>query len=161
MLRIRPNAFETNSSSCHSIVFSEDNGATLDYLVIEETGDLKLPHPDGETRFGWDIADYNDAPTKLNYLYVYLEKYMKSSEDQSGDPEFYRNGTRNLYHVLKEKTLCDHIVLVPEDESRTPCYIDHASLEGGKNEQDIREILSSPEGVRQLPRKILTYTDIL
>ena len=68
MLRIRPNAFETNSSSCHSIVFSEDNGATLDYLVIEETGDLKLPHPDGETRFGWDIADYNDAPTKLNLM---------------------------------------------------------------------------------------------
>lgn len=147
MFKVRPSIFETNSSSCHSISLADQVATTLDYLVLDEDGILRLPHPNGETEFGGQTEDCDLAADKLNYLYVYLETQCKGECNPTHglDPEFYETGIKNLYTVLKEKTLCDEIVDKKQDEFWG--YIDHQSLEEGTNEQDIREILSSESGI--------------
>jgi len=62
---IRKQMFETNSSSCHSIIISDKD-------VLD---DIMRPDPDGRIiiysgEFGWGPEAYYDAYTKASYIYT-------------------------------------------------------------------------------------------
>lgn len=62
MISVRRNAFETNSSSSHSLSISP-NYITVDDLVVEnDVVHIKC----GE--FGWGVEEYLNTSTKLSYL---------------------------------------------------------------------------------------------
>lgn len=64
---IRQSAFETNSSSTHSIVIA--TGSFIpDILRANERGQVEI-FP-GE--FGWEVENYNDAATKASYCLTWL-----------------------------------------------------------------------------------------
>lgn len=60
MRTIRNSVFETNSSSMHSISFSSDAPiVTVKELYVNASGE-----------YGWDITDYSDPNSKLDYATV-------------------------------------------------------------------------------------------
>lgn len=67
MKQIRQSAFETNSSSSHSITISYGD-YTPDKLYVEN-GVLEIYT--GE--FGWEHEDYYDAATKAAYCLTWLK----------------------------------------------------------------------------------------
>lgn len=78
---IRQGAFETNSSSSHSISLgcSVDNAFVLDTIYPDQNGTVEISGGD----YGWEWERHNDAKTKANYLAQYI--YGISSKDYYGD----------------------------------------------------------------------------
>ena len=72
------NGFETNSSSSHSLVISED----LDFAPDTNFGPIKdgVLTVDGVTNFGWQWDIWCKPGDKLNYLY--LEAHGQDRKDR-------------------------------------------------------------------------------
>ena len=71
MIKIRHNAFETNSSSIHSLIITNEN-TTPARKVVFEIGE-----------FGWSGEVYDDINNKASYLYTAaceIEKYDVQDE---------------------------------------------------------------------------------
>jgi len=62
---IRKSAFETNSSSTHSLVIS-NSVTVLETLPVDSNGNLDIYGMD----FGWGPERYNDAASKLSYCFL-------------------------------------------------------------------------------------------
>ena len=105
MKRIRYNAFETNSSSHHSLIIKKPG--IMRYGYLKPNRDDNLIHISfGD--FGWGIERYYDAATKLSYaatMVAETEKYW--SED-----EFYETaGMKAINELIKEKCNCDGVAI--------------------------------------------------
>ena len=110
--QIRPNVFETNSSSSHSISIAQNgNEEILDTIIPNEDGRIVLNG--GE--FGWGYEKYNDALTKANYCAV--------------DVQHNDDKIEMLEEVLMEQTGAKEIIFEFSDNYKDPnwSYIDHES----------------------------------
>jgi hypothetical protein len=110
MKTTRQSAFETNSSSTHSITINQET-ALFDSISPDYDGVIRLTG--GE--FGWEWKKYDDAITKANYCAVAA----------MGD-EFK---TELLVNVIKTHTGAKDVeILCQSDyESNNRSYIDHQS----------------------------------
>ncbi len=114
---IRTNAFETNSSSCHTVTVGNTG-----------TYEGKAPDSDGVVRFysgefGWDQTTYTDVDSRLSYAWIYATEWANS------DPTFLER--------FKE-VVCEHTGGTDVEPMRSGCtyypagYIDHQSVEDGQ-----------------------------
>lgn len=96
---IRPNVFETNSSSTHSLVLSEAGNLLEQPFsdVITKQGVVTVEG--GE--FGWDIETFTNVHDKLSYLYT--DAMLSASEKSEPDPET-NDKLRMLVDAVKEHT---------------------------------------------------------
>jgi hypothetical protein len=123
-IQIRKGVFETNSSSMHSICI-EGKSRMCEFKNYK--GDDILASG-GE--FGWEIEEYTDWETKLQYVIVSMQ-YLGSNRPEK--PEEYMDCTeyRWLTEVIKDYTGKN---LVMNDDF-TPGYIDHQSVDNlGEND---------------------------
>jgi hypothetical protein len=98
---VRKSVFETNSSSSHSLsVADPDQDFVLDTLYPDQHGVITVH----DQEFGWAFEKYNDAMTKLAYLF----------QDQ-GDTHHDM-----IVDAVKEQTGAEDVVFVEDDG-----YIDH------------------------------------
>lgn len=79
MITIRSNVFETNSSSVHSLVLSNEN-------VIKLKQPIEINTLAADKYYGWDFRKYTSREDKLNYLLTLVcanyqrKKYSKCSD---------------------------------------------------------------------------------
>lgn len=137
MIKIRYGVFETNSSSCHSISFSNDyKPITKSKLkninkekeslstLIDRYNNLVIPL--GE--FGWEEREYNDARTKLQYALTMA--YVTECNNMNDFEE--TEGYKDISSLLEEEIGCN--LLIPTNLEY--CYIDHQSCEDYKSLRD-------------------------
>ena len=120
--QIRYEAWETNSSSTHSV--SADRRKPLEYnydalkkYINNESYDRKLHITFGE--FGWERREYTDAYTKLQYaLTMVLETEMRGNAkallDKNVNPEKYfysTEGFQAINDLIREKCDCDGVII--------------------------------------------------
>lgn len=138
MKQIRRNVFETNSSSSHSISFSNSKH-NLDYtqLVPDNDGVIHC-HFD---EFGWGyygFADTNSAEVKLNYLITQIcetndcprpwccEKYeTQESADAVMETDDFKMLEEDIIHTLKEQGINAKKIVVDSEQEG---YVDHQSV---------------------------------
>jgi hypothetical protein len=125
---IRQSAFETNSSSMHSIVLSKiEPGDILDIPTPDANGNIVVGTG---YEFGWGYETYNDFYTKLAYLII--------SNSREGYPEI-----DTLKRIIKKFTKGE--LVYPEYAGD----IDHQSSDMAKNtlktEEDIVAFLFNPK----------------
>jgi len=128
MKKVRPNIFETNSSSTHSISVKElDSTEVLDTsLVPDSDGCIVLLG--GE--FGWEWNRFNDALTKANYCAV----------DQQTNPD----NLEMLERVIKEQTGVKGVISrISTDQSQN-----HGSCVDHQSAGTSQEVFSSDESLR-------------
>lgn len=108
MKLIRNGAFETNSSSCHSVTVN-DTGV-YEGIVPSDDGTIYLtPHG-----FGWEQETYVDSMTKMAYVWI----------DIAHDPAKMERFRRVVY----AHTGATDVVMQPTSECiYTYGYIDHQS----------------------------------
>lgn len=140
--QIRQGVFETNSSSTHSISIAPgltgQNGLMDTSLIPDYDGNIVL---EGD-EFGWDVAKYNDAVTKANYVAVYVEEWSGSRSEEF--KEIFAK-------VMKEQTGCKELII----SLGRYAYIDHQSVES----QDLDYLFEDPEQLRSFifnPDSVLT-----
>lgn len=73
MESLRKCTFETNSSSCHSITFEDDEAEDQDELYFKVLG---------EGDFGWTEEYLTDPLTKMNYALIAYSYMCESPEDR-------------------------------------------------------------------------------
>lgn len=113
MIKIR-RTFETNSSSAHTLVISDNDichsFSDLGHFTFENG--KKIFHVSGgDSAFGWNWLVYADAPSKANYLYL------------DGNQE-------RLISIIKNFTQADEVMfddILEENSARYGAYIDHQS----------------------------------
>jgi len=96
---IRVGVFETNSSSTHSICISNSTHRGRDSLPVDADGTCRV-YP-GE--FGWEVEEFDDAPTKAAYCLTYLKHFREPPPHYEG----------MLKKVIAEKTGAKLVVFVP------------------------------------------------
>jgi hypothetical protein len=122
MKQVRQKAFETNSSSAHSITIAAGDFVP-DTLYVDDAGVCEIHS--GE--FGWEIEDYYDAATKAAYCLTWLKSMSNPDEDEE-----------MFVKVIKEMTGAKEVRFVPAftDETKSQFdfwqwgYIDHQSGPG-------------------------------
>jgi hypothetical protein len=101
---IRTGVFETNSSSSHSLSVADANqDFVIDTIYPDQNGVITVH----DQQFGWEWMKYNDAMTKLAYLF----------QDQGA-----MHGDL-IKEAVMEQTGADDVVFIEEDG-----YIDHDSV---------------------------------
>lgn len=118
----RRNAFETNSSSMHSIVMADIRPG--DILIIPTPNDQGNIVPDLSYEFGWGYEEYNDFWAKLAYFII--------------DNQNINERIDMLKNVIKKYTKGNLVI------GEISGYIDHQSCgETGKirNEKDLVNFL--------------------
>jgi hypothetical protein len=146
-IQTRQAAFETNSSSTHSLSISSGSTDLLDTLPLNEQGEVVL----NGGQFGWGVEDYSDAGTKASYAAIYVSDW--SGEKSAEFKEV-------LDTVIKQQTGCSNVVYdfsTDWSHPRETSYIDHQSVEGGQ----LDYLFEDPELLRQFifnPRSVL-HTD--
>ena len=110
-MHIRKHMFETNSSSSHTLIISNDGNVRKQPFENEvtESGVFELL-PNGE--YGWGYDSYNDVLSKLDYLAIYCRDV----------PE--------LWETAKAKILAYSGVDVVLLDGGKHGYIDHQSAYG-------------------------------
>lgn len=74
---IRRNCFETNSSSTHSISISSSDD--LNQTVPLDSNGNFTHILSGD--YGWEINDYNDVISKIDYMGIYARDWAKGREE--------------------------------------------------------------------------------
>lgn len=149
---IRKNAFETNSSSTHSICV----GSTVNIgKEIFEKFSNKESHPYtvGQGEYGWEYEEYDSFADKLDYIFIYLESSRRDEEhcryseiNFEEIPDYLRGGTKFmdwLSDYFNSYGLEFHWKLKPVGKYGGG-YIDHQSVGRGN---DMEEILSSKQSI--------------
>jgi len=111
MKTTRQGAFETNSSSSHSITINDKN-VLLDSITPDANGVITLYG--GE--FGWEYAKYTDPITKANYCAI--------------DAQHNEEMINMLREVIMEHTGAKDVVIKFSTDWNSPdhSYIDHQSM---------------------------------
>lgn len=127
---IRVGVFETNSSSTHSICVRPRDARGRDTLPVDALGTCRV-YP-GE--FGWEVEEFDDAPTKASYCLTHLKNarnYRDGGDRFTGDLLRYRE--QMLKEVIAEATGAKLVVFVQagedDDGHEGWGYIDHQSIE--------------------------------
>jgi hypothetical protein len=148
--QVRNGAFETNSSSTHSICIA--SGETTDTLQKDDKYNAVIIES-GE--FGWEVEDYWDARSKAAYCYTYAVSRRDDSKAFSEDKNLYM-----LRKVISEHTGHDvkfeHEVNIENKDSWYPYgYIDHQSMDVPE------EAFESEESLKQFifNRRSILHTD--
>ncbi len=134
---VRHQAFETNSSSSHSISIASGN-FVVDAIHLNDDGLVEICA--GE--FGWGVENYFDAATKASYCLTYL----KQSRGLNVDHRF-----EMLREVVLKETGAKDIVYVPVGDSVISewGYIDHQSnevcQEAFESAETLRQFIFNPE----------------
>lgn len=134
----RESVFETNSSSTHSICISNKKDI-LDMLPVDDKGVCSI-HP-GE--FGWEIADYSDAPTKASYCLAFAKTEDPEDGSSIGCEDMLRE-------VVMEATGAKEVVFVKHagDGYTQFGYIDHQSHRVAANifesKKTLRDFIFNP-----------------
>jgi len=105
MKKIRYNAFESNSSSSHSLLIKKPR--RMNYECIKAEPYDNLVHIEfGE--FGWGIDTYYDAEIKLSYAATMVAE----TEEFNSEDEFYQTaGMKAINELVKEKCHCNGVVV--------------------------------------------------
>lgn len=111
METIRKNAFETNSSSSHSLTIDASFNP-IDTIIPDENGIITF---DGNYEFGWDQDDFYGSYMKIIYCLIDLGAHQSSHRDE--------DGIKMLLDVIKEHTGAKEIIIEIDSGS----YIDHQS----------------------------------
>lgn len=134
--KIRYGVYETNSSSCHSLVISKHK--IMNFVLPKPDGDGYLHMTFGE--FGWHEARYNDPITKLSYALTMVA--MTHMKEFNNKEEFYElDDFKMINNIIKDKIDdCDGIE-IDEEEFKDDWYgvngyIDHQSCENYSCLQD-------------------------
>ena len=131
MITIRNKAFESNSSSSHSICIAA-GGPLFETLVPDDDGILRLEG--GE--FGWGYEDYDHVGMKAEYIATALRDM---SDDDPPRAMFIR--------VLKEHTGAKEVRM--PDGKDWSVYIDHQSshvpFEALESEDKLKNFLFNPD----------------
>lgn len=124
--QIRQAAFETNSSSCHSISFASGQVFTADKLPITDGVVYVFP---GD--FGCGPDEFNDACNKASYALVWAK------ENETKNPELLEM----LRDVILANTEATSVCFEPTpDATSFPWgYIDHQSIEYGVPQQVFKD----------------------
>ena len=116
---IRQSAFETNSSSMHSIVLSKiEPGDILDIPTPDANGNIVVGTG---YKFGWGYETYNDFDAKLAYLviswrensYEMMDKLKKVIKKFTKGELVYCDGTGYIDHQSTD--IADREILTEED----------------------------------------------
>ena len=116
MLKIRENAFETNSSSCHSLVVNNNT----DYGTIDTEYTLEIEL--GE--YGWGYEKLSTPSEKASYmatLLMTLFQYFVCSPDVSYDglniwaKENYWTCHKNFFSLMREQTGAKYVEILLKD----------------------------------------------
>lgn len=126
--QIRKNAFETNSSSIHSLTVSKE-GLTETLQVDKKTN--KVITHFGE--FGWGYDCFTDSETKLSYLVTML--VVTHSDCNSIEELCETNDFKKINNAVAKYCNCDGILInekITEEYGWTKHrgYIDHQSIQG-------------------------------
>lgn len=147
---IRSSAFETNSSSSHSMVIVGGN-FVKETLSVNSHGEVDIYG--GE--FGWGVEEHSDAGTKAAYCLSYLmmnqdvekieSKSFKSSDEnwKNFQWDFFTGNEKDLALLVEsihEATGCD-VRFVKESGWDGFGYIDHQSDYVGKEAFESKENL--------------------
>lgn len=134
---IRNSVFETNSSSCHSISIGESD--VYDSVIPDENGEIVLE----PMEFGWEQERYNDAYTKMVYIWIYINDWSGRNED-----EFMETFQR----VVCSHTGATRVIMHKTNSEWYPYgYIDHQSVEGNEyhylfnDDQTLKQFLFDPK----------------
>ena len=159
MEHVRKAAFETNSSSTHSIVIEHGEFVASKLPVVK--GEVEI-FP-GE--FGWEIADYNDPATKASYCLTYLmasaNKVDFDSKSNREVVRFRMSNVDSVTHSVEVQRRLHQLSRVIEEEtgaipvfSSVPCgwypwgYIDHQShgvcAEAFDSDESLRNFIFNP-----------------
>ena len=138
MKQIRRNVFETNSSSSHSISFSNSKH-NLDYtqLVPDNDGVIHCSFDE----FGWGyygFRDTNSAEVKLSYLITQIcetndcprpwcckEYEIQEAADAVMETDDFKMLEEDIVHTLKEHGINSKKIVV---DSKQEGYVDHQSV---------------------------------
>lgn len=130
-VKIRHKAFETNSSSCHSIYI--ENGELNDTLEPDEDGELQISG--GE--FGWEVEDYCDAYTKAQYCVTHIKSLTEESKECQRCTDMFEQVIKEHNPKITKVTFLRY-----DDEFYPYGYIDHQS-------NDVCDmVFESPENLR-------------
>lgn len=119
MQKIRSKVFETNSSSCHSLVIDKNTSYTT--MNLNQKGDIEI----GTGEYGWGISRLVTPEEKaayLNTLLIMMKTYFAGQQRLIKNFQMYKN---NLIEVIKEQTHANNVILLEDNN----CYIDHQSCE--------------------------------
>lgn len=112
---IRPQVFETNSSSCHSLVVNDHGDYTS--ITPSEDGLIYIRAVD----FGWSHETFSSPEDKLSYVAIYLRDWTTHRSDRD-----VMEGTLN-------RVVLDHTgaigLIFPDNSDWNGGYIDHQSVE--------------------------------
>jgi len=152
MKQIRQSAFETNSSSCHSITIAAGE-------FIPDT----LPVEDGVCsiytgEFGWTPEDFTDAATKAAYCLTWIKQMANRGRSRltvEPEPQPPSREEQMLVNVIKSVTGATDVRFVPSDDYWPWGYIDHQSIEGEGgalipawfSEETLRSFIFNPNSV--------------
>ena len=144
MKRVRQGAFESNSSSSHSLLIRKPG--KMYYRDLQPMGYDRLVHVEfGE--FGWGVDTYYSTKTKLSYAVTMVAE----TEEFNSEDEFYETaGMKAINELIKDKCHCNGVCVdYPnfQPESYTwdgeikhymshNGYIDHQSCECYNSLQD-------------------------
>ena len=105
MKRIRQGAFESNSSSSHSLLIKKQG--MMCYEDIQARSYDRLVHTKfGE--FGWGIDTYYGATIKLSYAVTMVAE----TEKYSSEDEFYQTaGMKAINELIQDKCHCNGVVV--------------------------------------------------
>ena len=128
---IRSNAFETNSSSTHSITI----GKTGTYCGITPDWDNVVRFVPGE--YGWGPEDFTSVDDRLSYLWIYIKDWVSDPAKQA---EFM-----NMFKIcVIEHTGASDVEPILRNDYSPYGYIDHQSVESN----DLDYIFESGETLK-------------
>lgn len=163
MKKTRQNVFETNSSSTHSITFSENIKGVYNTLPVNDLGQVEIHVSDNG--YGWDVDEYTDPHSKAEYIYIYIRDwynkykkdpeidYLKCRSDEDKDWIYLKNEAleNQFKRIIMEHTGAESVVIYDNDGSNG--YIDHQSVEFNEldwlvdSDDKLKEFIFDPECV--------------
>ena len=123
MEKIRSKVFETNSSSCHSLVIDKNTSYTT--MNLNDKGNIVI----ATGQYGWGNSRLTTPEEKAAYLhtlFVMMKMFFSGNPKMSKNFQLCKN---NFIEVIREQTHANNVILV-EDAN---CYIDHQSCEDIKD----------------------------
>lgn len=130
MNKIRLKAFETNSSSCHSITLGKNEFFIADKLFPDDDGYLRIY----DNKFGWGPEIFTDPAVKASYCVTYLQ-YASADEKSTLEIEL----KKTISEICQISV--DKIKFIVDDG-----YIDHQSIDIGRNAiNQARQFIFDPQ----------------
>ena len=143
MINIRNLIFETNSSSSHSLVFSDKNRGYSYDLPVDEQGVLSIPF--GE--FGWGPDILKTPIQKLSYFITDHAPYIEDDDKMEWDEliKLVLKKSDDIRHVIKiVKKNCPQVKEIKFekcDEYWPLGYVDHESRGTSNSAKSLEDLI--------------------